>query len=331
MNTASRRRLLRFDKRTLLQPILYSFALASLLVASTLNATRIPAAAHNADDAAQLLEVGGKCASLTADGKACAASAVPPAPARLKIVSYNIRWRSGDELQEIIRLLKADAEIGGAGLIGLQEVDRNRTRSDRTNTARRIAEALNMNYVWAAPPLPPRKGEDAREKEDREEETGVAILSPYPLADVTRIVLPHEGPGGRRRAAVGATVNIGGALTRVYSVHAETRVSSDVRTEQLRAVLDDLARYDKEMPAVVLGDFNSWQPDSKRDLIQLFAAADFATPFPPGQATYRHRFVKMRLDWIWLRGFAPANSFGIARRIEISDHYPLWLETSWGK
>ena len=45
------------------------------------------------------------------------------APAsEVKVVSYNIRWRSGDDLKEIIKLLHEDPEIGGAAILGLQEV-----------------------------------------------------------------------------------------------------------------------------------------------------------------------------------------------------------------
>ena len=68
----------------------------------------------------------------------------------------------------------------------------------------------------------------------------MAILSPYPLADVRRIVLPNEGPNGRRRAAIGATVHLSGTPVRVYSVHGETRLPVSLESEALQAVLDDL-------------------------------------------------------------------------------------------
>ena len=74
----------------------------------------------------------------------------PSAPAEIKLISYNIRWRSGDELREMIELLKHDPEIGKAQIIGLQEVDRNKKRTGNTNTARLIAEELGMYYAWAA-------------------------------------------------------------------------------------------------------------------------------------------------------------------------------------
>ena len=89
-----------------------------------------------------------------------------------------------------------------------------------------------MYYAWAAPPAP---------KPTQEEETGVALLSPYPLTEVKRLVLPHEGPGGGRRAGIGATIKVGDTNLRVYSVHSETRMSMDKKVGQMKAALDDLA------------------------------------------------------------------------------------------
>src|SRR5215210_1334794 len=151
--------------------------------------------------------------------------------AEIKIVSYNIRWRSGDDLKLLIKLFKEDPEIGGAAILGLQEVDRQKKRSGNCNTAKMIADELGLHYVWAAPPAA---------KANDEEETGVAILSVYPLSDVRRIVLPHEGPNGRRRVALGATVEIDKRQWRIYTAHAETRLAFDKKLEQFKAVLHDL-------------------------------------------------------------------------------------------
>src|ERR1051325_7114307 len=196
------------------------------------------ARAHDGGKEPVLLEVGG-------DVKADKA---PDAPAELKVVSYNIRYRVGDDLKELIRLLREDPEIGGAHVIGLQEVDRNKRRTGNVNTARQLAEGLGMRYAWAAPP-------DA--EGDGEEETGVAVLSAFPLTDVTRILLTHEGPDGRRRVAVGATVEVGKTNVRVYSVHAETRMPVEKKVEHWRAVLEDLKRFPRVRGAIVLGDFNT--------------------------------------------------------------------------
>jgi endonuclease/exonuclease/phosphatase family metal-dependent hydrolase len=243
---------------------------------------------------------------------------VQPLSANLKVVSYNIRWRGGDDLSKLAALLKDDPEIGGATILGLQEVDRNKKRSANKNNAAILAEELGMYYAWAAPPVV--EGE-------QEEETGVQILSAYPLTDVKRLLLPHEGPGGRRRVALGATIRIGKTDVRVYSVHAETRLPVNCKLDQIKAVLVDLACYSKDMPAVVLGDFNTWEPVSVAKTFELFAAAHFHTPFDE-QPTFLRRVlfvpIELKLDWIWLRNLSATNH-GIDQTVKLSDHWPLWV------
>lgn len=239
-------------------------------------------------------------------------------PAEIKLLSYNIRWRSGEDLKAMIKLLKEDPEIGGASILALQEVDRRKKRSGSNNTAKIIADELGLYYAWAAPP-------SAKPKD--EEETGVAILSVYPLSDVKRIVLPHPGPGKRRRVALGATVEIENRQWRIYSAHAETRIKFGKKLEQFKAVLEDLANYPKNTPAIIMGDFNTWEPNAHDKVTKLFSDAGLKTPFVEGKKTFKRRVLfvplELKLDWVWLRGLEAA-SCGIDREIEISDHYPLW-------
>jgi len=279
--------------------------------ADTLTASAAAEAAARED--ARLLEVG------RADKLS---EPVPPAPLppEIKIVSYNMRWRGGEDLRALVEALRDDAVIGGAFVIGLQEADRHRARSGNVNTARLIAEELGMHYAWAAPP----RAKDDKAKED---ETGVALLSAYPLTDVERIVLPHTGPGGRRRVALGATVWLDKTRAlRVYTVHAETRLAIARKTEQWRAVLDSLhAKHPKDTRAVVLGDFNTIKDKDVRAARTLFTGADFDTPFPDDASTWKTLFVKLKLDWLWLRGLEPVEH-GIARHVKFSDHWPLWVK-----
>ncbi|HKQ99361.1 MAG TPA: endonuclease/exonuclease/phosphatase family protein [Pyrinomonadaceae bacterium] len=259
-------------------------------------------------------------AELLETGRAVKLQTPPPAPASIKIVSYNIRYRSGEDLRKLIELLKSDAEIGRAAIIGLQEVDRNRKRTGNVNTARLMAEELGMYYAWAAPPPPPSKGNRVQE-----EETGVAILSPYPLADVKRFVLPNEGPGGRRRAAIGATVKTGAGDVRVYSIHAELRTSNQERLQQLRAALDDLNEHHAGIErAVVLGDFNTLTGKDVDKTSELFTSAKFSTPFNNAASTWKTFIIELKLDWLWLRNLRPTNH-GIDKKIGLSDHWPLWV------
>ena len=231
------------------------------------------------------------------------------------IVSYNIRWRTGNELNQI-----SDWIIGqNANVIALQEVDRSKQRTNKTNNARALAEQLGMNYAWAAPPLP-------KSAKDKEEETGVELLTRYPMRDTTRIVLPHAGPGGRWRVALGATIKFEKTDVRVYSVHAETRIPLEQKLDQYRAVLDDLKRFPKSMPAIIMGDFNSWEPATVKAVRKLFTGEDFSTPFADDDLTFKRNAVlfdiDLKLDWIWLRGLNATKS-AIDRSITVSDHYPL--------
>jgi endonuclease/exonuclease/phosphatase family metal-dependent hydrolase len=175
-----------------------------------------------------------------------------------------------------------------------------------------------MHYAWAAPPGP---------SSEKEEETGVLILSSFPLTDVRRIVLPHEGPGRRRRVALGATITIGEISLRVYSIHSETRIPINLKLEQMKAVLTDLARYPKEMPAIVLGDLNTWEQDAAAQTFKLFSIERFHTPFDDQPTFFRRALfvaIDLKLDWIWLRNLQETNH-GIDREISLSDHWPLWI------
>ena len=238
----------------------------------------------------------------------------------IKLVSYNIRWRSGKELEQIIAWLK-ERRGSAPMVIGLQEVDRAKPRSGNSNHAKAIADALGMYYAWTAPRVA-----DADKKRASEEETGVEILSSYPLADVARIELPNAGPGGRQRVALAATIVIGKISIRVCSVHSETRLPIAKKVEQLGAVLADLDRFPKTMPAVVLGDFNTWELPAVEGVRKLFTDAGFITPVPDDESTFYRKAlmfdVKLKLDWIWLRALMP-KSYSIDRNLTVSDHFPL--------
>lgn len=288
--------------------VLMRFSLLSLLCALLFSATiGFPQSSHTPDS--ELLETGH--APTLADA--------PKAPAEIKVVSYNIRWRGGEELDQLIKLLKQDSAIAGASIVGLQEVDRNKQRTAKLNTLKLMAEKLGRYYAWAAPPTA---------KAELEEETGVAILSIYPLTDVRRIVLPHPGPGRRRRVAIGATVDAGGMPLRVYSVHSENRMAVGKKLEQTKAVLEDLANYPKHMRAIILGDLNTWESDAVKKTSELFVSENFTTPFANGKSTFLQTIlvipIKLKLDWIWLRGLE-ATSYGIDKQIGLSDHWPLWV------
>jgi len=256
--------------------------------------------------------------SLLESGQATKLAQLPKAPSEIRIVSYNIRWRTGTQLQEIAHWLKEKNQP--AVIIGLQEVDRARQRTGKVNNARVLADRVGLYYAWAAPP-------GAKSDKSEEEETGVELLSSFPLKEVTRLVLPYTGPGGRSRVALGATMTVGDNDIRVYSVHSETRIAVSRKIAQLQAVLDDLGRFPPKTRAIVMGDFNTWELPAVESTRKLFTAAGFTTPFADEETTFTRNVVlldiKLKLDWIWVRGL-PVQSYGIDRTITVSDHFPLW-------
>ena len=91
-------------------------------------------------------------------------------------------------------------------------------------------------------------------------------------------------------------------------------------------LLDDLAQFPSDMPAIVMGDFNTWEPNADGKVRKLFSNAGLKTPFGD-KSTFRRTVlfvpIELKLDWVWLRGLEAA-TFGIDRGVEVSDHWPLW-------
>src|SRR4029079_19112939 len=138
---------------------------------------------------------------------------------------------------------------------------------------------------------------------------------------------------GRRRVALGATVKIGRTNVRVYSVHAETRLPVNYQLDQNNGVATELAGYPSDMPAIVLGDFNTWEPEAVSKTFEFFAAENFHTPFDEQPTFFRRVLflpIELKLDWIWLRNLSATNH-GIDQAITLSDHRPLWLAVSADK
>ena len=201
-------------KRSWLKRLLLCFSLPALFCASILSASAV-LSRDSRTPASELVET----------GRAPTIAEAPKSPADIKVVSYNIRWRGGADLDQLVKHLKHDSELAGASIVGLQEVDRNKKRTGNLNTVKAMAEKLGHYYAWAAPPTA---------KPGKEEETGVAILSSYPLTDVRRIVLPHPGPGRRRRVAIGATVDIAGRPSE--SIRSSEKDGGGQEDEQSKAV-----------------------------------------------------------------------------------------------
>ena len=218
-------------------------------------------------------------------------------PERIRIASFNIAF--SHEIDSAIVVLR-DRALRDADVLLLQEMDAPGTE--------RIARALRMNYVYYPATRHPKHGNDF----------GNAVLTRWPIIADRKILLPHIAVlGATRRTATAATVQLGGFRVRVYSAHLGTvvNVSPAQRREQLAAILDDAAPFDR---VIIGGDMN----DPVVGSTAVDRGYSWATRSGPRTA------MVSRLDHIFLRGLAPARIAGagtVTDNHHASDHFPIWL------
>jgi endonuclease/exonuclease/phosphatase family metal-dependent hydrolase len=222
------------------------------------------------------------------------------APHVIRVVTFNIEH--GKRVLEAAEILGARSELKGADIVLLQEM--------QATGVEEIARRLSLNAVYYPASHHTRNDRDI----------GNAILSPWPIEERWKIVLPHLSRlSHHARVAVAARVRIGECRLRVYCLHIGTPInlSGGQRREQLAAVVED-AR-DSADPILVGGDFNS------RGMAEWLAAQGFDWPTRDvGKTTTLLAFSS---DHVLVRGLPPVGnpSTGVVRDTgRISDHYPVW-------
>ena len=217
-------------------------------------------------------------------------------------------------------------------VLALQEADKGTLRTGRHHVAKELAEQLGMYWEHApagiprgVPPVKRQWWLDFEEPIDLYDEgdTGVALLSRFPLTDVTRIDLPwHECPW-RPRLAMAATISVGPNQIRIFNAHVDPHAASDGQLEQLEVIA---AQADATtIPTIILGDFNTLSKQKCIDTRSFLESRGYTTPIPTGTATWRDGGLRMHADWIFTRG-VKIERWGVARPLNVSDHWPIWAE-----
>lgn len=229
-----------------------------------------------------------------------------PSPAAdrrdLQVLTYNIKF--GRAVDRVIDLLLADGAVERPDLLLLQEMN--------APGVERLARSLRMNSVYVPSAIHPAAGHDF----------GVAILSPWPLRDARKIVLPHQHRFRKMvRTAVTATVDTPLGPVRAYSVHIETPwgLPASRRRDQVAAIASDAAAWDG--PVVIAGDFNG------KGFARAMADAGFAWPTRDVGGTAG----PFGVDHILVRGLCgdERGAAGLVTRARgISDHLPVWTRTA---
>jgi endonuclease/exonuclease/phosphatase family metal-dependent hydrolase len=238
-----------------------------------------------------------------------AARAAAPAGERpFRVVSFNIAYAI--EIDRAIEVLRENESLRALDVLALQEMDAPGTE--------RIALALGMNAVYFPSGVHPKHHRDF----------GCALLSPWPLEEPRKLVLPHGARiSGLRRAAVSAVVVRGAQRVRVYSLHLPSplAISGGSRKAQLRAVAADAASAGA--PVVIAGDFNS------HGKVEELAKAGFTWVTRDLGDTARLRLLGVGLgglayDHLLVKGLRLADTpeaMGIVSDNRgASDHKPIW-------
>lgn len=238
-------------------------------------------------------------------------------PRALRVVTWNIA--RGIRFEETLAaLIDLDAHV-----VLLQEADRFCGRSNRRDVPRELAEALQMNWIFA--------GEFQEIGEGRRGEaavSGQAILSRYPIGDAEVIAFERQARfrwrwnpvQPRRGGRMALKARTAGLL--VYNLHIESGGGDALRRDQLGEVVDDQAQSAPAgAPVVIAGDFNSDPPDRSAMFAPLDAAGFVDALGPAGGRRTSNR-KDHPIDWIFVRSLEASN--GSVTRVErASDHHPL--------
>jgi endonuclease/exonuclease/phosphatase family metal-dependent hydrolase len=254
-----------------------------------------------------------------------------PFTGEFQVVAFNLEY--GAHLGEEMAYLSEMVKKNPATIFLLSECDQYHSRSRDKYVARDIAQALRMNMIYVIEYV-----EFNDKTKDTPATTGNAILSPFPLTDVS--VIRHREAfsweawgwiyGQPRRGgvvALGATVNFpDGRRARVYSLHLESNTIHPLRAMQLWDVLPEADKF--KMPLILGGDLNSIPHTAtlraaKKISLQNVFAHDY-TPtgwcFFPDDSL--HCVVK--IDWILFRGLdlvsRDITTLMTADRHRVSDH-----------
>ncbi|MFW3385925.1 UNVERIFIED_CONTAM: endonuclease/exonuclease/phosphatase family protein [Kocuria sp. CPCC 205274] len=277
----------------------------------------------------KLMAVGSAAALLVTAG-ALGASPAAAAPGHgpdrstdLRVMSFNIHHGAdGDDVLDLERTA-AVIEASGAEVIGLQEVDDAwSSRSDFEDQAARLAELLDMHYVYGA-------NLDAAPAEGRTENSryGNAILSEHPIIDSENHLLTSieyaEQPT-EQRGLLEAVINVKGHHVGFYSTHLDHQ-RAEQRELQAREILQITGESSR--PAVVVGDLNA-EPDAPElqglfgVFTDVFAALgqDDAYTFTPDGAPVED--AGLRIDYVLVSEDVRPRAAHVVRT-SASDHLPI--------
>ena len=240
-----------------------------------------------------------------------ALAAAGPAPAPLRVLTYNLHHGEGvDGKLDLVRIARV-ISTSGADVVALQEVDQKAKRTGSVDQAAELARLTGLQVAYG------------KAMDFQGGAYGQALLSRWPLSDFTVHTLPNPAKV-EPRIAISATVHPPGwPAFRFVGTHLDATRDDTARWQQA-ARLIELFGADAT-PTVLVGDFNA-RPDTRvmRTLLQPFTDASAGSPaptIPAEKPTGRIDFVLVRPAAAWR-----VLSSTVIPETVASDHRPLLVE-----
>jgi endonuclease/exonuclease/phosphatase family metal-dependent hydrolase len=226
------------------------------------------------------------------------AAVAATAPLTFRVMTYNVH--QGFDAFDIAALDRQADTIAreGPDVLILEEVVRGWLIDEQHDVLGYLSGRLAMPYVFD-----PTIGDLY----------GNAILSKYPITQVSRVAYPKE-PGLRYQPRGAIFVTVGGV--RIIGTHLDENAdASAVRMEQVRTLLRN---WDGKGPALVLCDCNA-KPDSPElKLITDSGFGDLALQSGGGANTFSSDDPRERIDYVFGVGVTAAQGHVVDSTV--SDH-----------
>jgi len=240
------------------------------------------------------------------------AFAAAPATPTLRVMSYNIHHGEGldgkVDLERIAKLI-TDAR---ADVVGLQEVDRGVTRTQRRDLPDELAKRTGMS-VYFEKNLPYQGGE-----------YGNAVLTRFPIKRAKNTHYKMLRPG-EQRGVQQVVLDVHGREVLVLNTHIDFRPDDAERmlnTGELKAIVAAAGA----MPVVMTGDFNAAPESRVIATIGTFLTDTWAKVGQGPGLTIPVKAPKQRIDYVWITS---ATLEPVAMHVpysEASDHLPIVAE-----
>lgn len=204
----------------------------------------------------------------------------------LRVMTYNIHVGVGMDKKLDLPRIAGVINAQHPDLVGLQEVDRGVTRTQRIDEIAEIAKLTRMDYAFAFN-LRYQGGQ-----------YGVAILSRFPIM-ATDHRLYQNTREAERRGFIRAEVSVRGRLINFVTTHLDYQYEDGrlFEAQQLLSALKDL-----KDPLIVVGDFNDIEAGQAYQLMR-YQFGDAWTEGRPADEGFSYPADKptKRIDYIFFR------------------------------